>query len=400
MYRILFFFVMSFAVWSGVGHAADLTITNVRLVVAPGEAPIDQATILIRDGKIAEITTGLEAGAPSEGTSILNGGGRLATAGLWNSHVHFTDPKLATDAPDIVRDMLLAYGFTSVVDTGSFLEGTQRLVSAIDQGQMDGPRIVLANGSFVFTGGTPSYLPGIQLPEIATPQDAAPAVAQVLDQGADGIKIFSGSFMSPTETIHLPADAIRAITIAAHKRDAFVVAHPTDRIGLKNAIENGVDVLAHTAPPAGPLGKKLVATMLKSNVALIPTLKLWAWELTRAGVPEVGVRQYQNSGVSQLKEYASAGGEILFGTDVGYMRDYDTREEFEMMARAGMDFDQVLAALTINPAKRFAGETGRVEAGAPGDIVIYNGDPTKEVTAFAQVAHTVRGGRIVYAKHE
>ena len=48
------------------------------------------------------------------------------------------------------------------------------------------------------------------------------------------------------------------------------------------------------------------------------------------------MRAYQDSGVAQTAEYLRAGGEILFGTDVGYMRDYDTAEEFEMLRRAGM----------------------------------------------------------------
>ena len=395
MHRFILIFILVI-LSVGTSQAADLTVTNVRLVIAPGESPIANAAIVIRDGKVLEVTTDEQVNAQASGTSVLDGGGRVATAGLWNCHVHFTDPNLTKNAADIVRDMLLAYGFTSVIDTGSFLEGTQRLATAIDQEKIEGPRILLANGSFVFTGGTPSYLPGIQLPEIGTPQDAAPVVDQVLDQGAHGIKIFSGSFMSPTETIHLPPDIIRAVKTAAHKRDAFVIAHPTDRTGLVNAIENGVDVLAHTAPPAGPLGKDVVSTMFKNNVALVPTLKLWAWELTRAGVPQLGVQQFQNAGVSQLKEFVTAGGEVLFGTDVGYMRDYDTREEFEMMARAGMDFDGILAALTTNPAQRFVGEAGRVEPGAPGDLVLFQGDPTSDVTELARVAFTVRGGQVVY----
>jgi imidazolonepropionase-like amidohydrolase len=373
-------------------HAGDLLVRNVKLVTAPGGAPIDGASIIIRDGVITDVTTDQ---IKYDGKT-LDGGGRVATAGLWNCHVHFTDTELATNAPAIVRDMLLKYGFTSVVDTGSFLAGTQRLASAIDGGQMDGPRIVTANGSFVHTGGTPAYLPGIQLPEIGAPMQAAPAVNAVLDEGADGIKIFSGSFMAPGETIWLRREVIKAITDAAHARGSFVIAHPTDRRGFVNAVENGVDMLAHTAPPAGPLGEDLIASMIENKVALAPTLKLWSWELARNGAPPEAVTQYQTAGVDQLREYASAGGEVLFGTDVGYMRDYDTAEEFEMMARAGMSFDETLAALTTNPAKRFANESGRLEVGAPGDLAIYEADPTADVKAFARIAYTIRDGRIVY----
>ena len=140
----------------------------------------------------------------------------------------------------------------------------------------------------------------------------------------------------------------------------------------------------------------LVAAMLEREVALIPTLKLWSWELRRFRVPESELRDYQGAGVAQTAEYLAAGGEILFGTDVGYMRDYDTTEELEMLRRAGMGFDAVLTSLTTAPARRFARPGGAVEPGAPGDIVIFAGDPAGDVTAFARVAFTIRGGRVVY----
>jgi imidazolonepropionase-like amidohydrolase len=372
--------------------AQQLAITNVRLYPGPGRSPIERATIVIRDGAIATIGREVATGD----LPTLDGGGRAATAGLWNSHVHFMDPELRTNAAAIVRDMLLRYGFTSVVDTGSVPEDTRNLAAAIARGEIDGPRIVTASGGFVFPGGTPSYLPGMRLPELATPADAKPAVDALLDAGADGIKIFSGSFITPTETVLLPPEIIRAVTSAAHARGSFVVAHPTNREGFVNAVDNGVDVLAHTAPSAGELGDEVIATMLARKIALIPTLKLWSWELRRANVPEPALREFQSAGVAQTTEYRGAGGEILFGTDVGYMPDYDTTEEFEMLRRAGLDFDAVLTALTTAPARRFARESGAVEPGSPGDIVIFMADPAADVTAFARVAVTIRGGRVVY----
>ncbi|MEQ8485836.1 MAG: amidohydrolase family protein [Pseudomonadales bacterium] len=378
----------------GAAAAGDLAVTNVDLIPAPGAARVPDATILIRGGRIAEVGTGLE----TAGLPVIDGGGRVASAGFWNSHVHLTDPALVEDPQPVLRDMLLSYGFTSVVDTGSFLEDSLRLVAAIESGRLDGPRVWLANGSFVHTGGTPAYLPGITLPELAAPAEAKPAVDAYLDAGAQGIKLFSGSFMSPTETILMRPAVIRAVADAAHARGSFVMAHPTDRDGLVNAVENGVDVVVHTAPPAGPLGDGLVRSMLARDVALIPTLKLWRWELARAGVPEDGIRAFEAAGVAQLGEYHRAGGEVLFGTDVGYMRDYDTAAELRLMARAGMDWIAIHHALTRNPARRFAGESGAVEPGAPGDLVLLGSDPAVDVAAFADVVMTIRGGRVVHER--
>ncbi len=334
---------------------------------------------------------------------VLDGGGRTATAGLWNSHVHLTDPALGDGTAltpgtqAILQDMLLSRGFTSVVDTGSLPATTLAIRAAIDAGTLDGPRIVMAGGSFVYRDGTPSYLPGIHLPELETPAQAAPAVNTVLDMGLDGIKIFSGSFKSPTQTVLLPPDVIAAVSAAAHARDRFVVAHPTSRNGLVNALRGGVDVLAHTAPDAGPLGAALVAEMRDAELALVPTLQLWSWELRRHGAPVAAVAEFQQAGVAQLAEFAAAGGEVLFGTDAGYMRDYDPSEEFAMMQAAGMDFASILASLTTAPAQRFSTGSGRLEAGAEGDVVLFRQDPSRSPTAFAAIAYTIRHGRVVHA---
>ena len=373
-------------------EAADLVIANVRLYSEPGAGPQDGVSIAIREGKIIEISRNV----PTEGAQLLNAGGRTATAGLWNSHVHFTNPALKTEAEGVIRDMLLRYGFTSVVDTGSYLADTLALSQQIEQGRITGPEIMLASGSFVYTGGTPSYLKGIKLPEISTPEQAGGMVGAVLDSGAHGIKIFSGSFMSPTDTVHLPPEIIRAVSDAAHARGGFVIAHPTDRIGLTNAVKNGVDILAHTAPGPQPLGDALIAAMKKSNVALIPTLKLWSYELQRAGVPDEEIKVVEGFAVAQLAEYYASGGEILFGTDTGYMSDFNTRDEFVLMNRAGMDFNAILASMTTNPAQRFADKSGKVEVGAAANIVIYAGDPASDISQFSQIQYTIKDGKVVF----
>ena len=178
----------------------NLAIVHVSLQPAPDAARIDDATVVIRDGRVAAVGRRLSAGD----LPVLDGGGRVATAGLWNSHVHLTDPALADNAESVLREMLLRYGFTSALDTGSPLDDTLQLAAEIEAGRLAGPRIVTASGSLVYANGTPAYLPDVRLPELSTPGEAALLVNGFLDQGADGIKIFSGSFKSATETVLLP----------------------------------------------------------------------------------------------------------------------------------------------------------------------------------------------------
>jgi imidazolonepropionase-like amidohydrolase len=182
----------------------ELAITNASVYPRPGAAKIEAATIIIRNGRIEDVGSGLDTGD----LPVLDAAGAAVTAGLWNSHVHLTDPALGDDAATILRDMLLRYGFTSVVDTGSELRDTRRLAAAIEAGRLPGPRIITASGSLVYTDGTPSYLPGIRLPEVATAAEGAAAVKRFLDAGADGIKIFSGSFQAAADTVLLPPDVM------------------------------------------------------------------------------------------------------------------------------------------------------------------------------------------------
>ena len=69
------------------------------------------------------------------------------------------------------------------------------------------------------------------------------------------------------------------------------------------------------------------------------------------------------------------------------------------MARAGLSYRQILAALTTNPAQRFgfARRSGRVAKGMEADLVVLDGDPAKDLTALSRVRYTIRGGRVIYA---
>lgn len=134
------------------------------------------------------------------------------------------------------------------------------------------------------------------------------------------------------------------------------------------------------------------------GVALTPTLQLWRWELERHGVPEAEIRGYIQRAVAQLRDFHAAGGEVLFGTDVGYMQDFDTTLELTLMARAGLDFHDLLATLTTRPARRFTETKGIVAEGEPADLVLLQRDPTQDITALAEVEITLRAGRVVYQR--
>lgn len=101
-----------------------------------------------------------------------------------------------------------------------------------------------------------------------------------------------------------------------------------------------------------------------------------------------------------MREFARSGGQILFGTDVGYLTDYDPTEEYTLMAAAGFSWREILTSLTTNPASKFgeAGRRGRIAPGMDADLVVLDADPVRDPRAFADVRHTIRGGRVIYSK--
>ena len=117
----------------------------------------------------------------------------------------------------------------------------------------------------------------------------------------------------------------------------------------------------------------------------------------KIGEPDQELQKGMDASVQQVSAYAKAGGQILFGTDVGYTDAYDTTEEYRQLGRA-LDWRQILKSLTAAPAERFgyAVRKGRLAPGMDADLVVLDGDPSKEVTAFARVRLTLRAGRTIY----
>ena len=382
---------------------ADVILTDVKIYASPSSPPMPKGTVWIEDGRIVRIAPRLELGLDHEAL-VVHGEGRTLVAGFWNSHVHFTppswtDPRGQNDeqVTMLMTDMLLRYGFTSVVDTGSDPAWLTELKKRIESGLL-GPRILAAVGSFVGENASPAYL-DFKLPELATPKQAEEATREALRWDPEGIKIFTGSFTGPGQALHMSQPVVDTITRTAHADDVWVIAHPQSLRGMELAVDGDVDILAHTAPDAGPLSAALVKKMVDRGVALIPTLQLWRFELSRGGVPAEVVDRFQGVGVLQLRDFAAAGGEVLFGTDVGYMNTFDPTEEYQKMAEAGLDFRAILAALTTAPARRFLGGSktiGTVSEGEPADLVLLAGDPADDPSAFARVDLVLRDGRVMY----
>lgn len=388
---------------------AELAIVGAKVYPAPGVAPISDATVIVCDGVIAEVGSPSAVRA-SASARVIDGRGLTVVAGLWNSHVHLFSPTLsrppesnATTLGDELEAMLTHWGFTSVFDIASMPGQAVALRKRIEAGEIPGPNILTVDAPIFPLNGTPIYaralLAGQPSFEVADPAVAKKRVSEQIAAGADGVKLFTGAIVGkPIGVLPMPLDIAKAAAAEAHRLGKPVFAHPSDLAGLNIAMESGVDILAHTTPDNGlEWTPELVAKLKGHKLALIPTLTLWGVELKNDRAPDDVTKAFIATAQRQLKMYADAGGEILFGTDVGYTNAFDTTEEYRLMSGAGLSFDQILGSLTTAPSARFGfNKKGKVAAGMDGDLAILSADPAADITAFAKVAYTIRAGEVIY----
>jgi imidazolonepropionase-like amidohydrolase len=388
----------------------DVVLVGAKVYSSPTADPIDDAVILIRDGKIATIGKRGQVDIPKS-VQIIDCSGKVITAGFWNSHVHFTEDAWADAATAPVpkleahmQEMLTHWGFTTVWDIGSFPQNTLALRKRIEAGEVAGPKIYTTAGAIYPENGIPVYIPPaiasqIKPFEAATPADASRLAKQSLAMGGDGIKLFTGAIMGHGKVTPMPTDIVRAAVDVAHAQGKPVFAHPSNHVGTDNALAGGVDILAHTIPEESGWTAEELRRMKAQHTALTPTLTLWEVELEKEHASAEDERQFVQSGVDELKAFFDQGGTVLFGTDVGYTQHYDTTEEYVQMARSGMTWRDILASLTTNPATFFkAGHAGEVAEGVKADLVVLRADPAKDVRNFAKVDYTIRSGKVIYRK--
>jgi imidazolonepropionase-like amidohydrolase len=394
----------------GQGRASDLALIGAKIYPSPTGPPIENGSILVRDGHILAVGPNPAFKIPRDAT-VIDCRGLVVTAGFWNSHVHILTPGLLhvrdsrTTELDQQLDMMFnRWGFTTVFDISSVLDNTLALRRRIESNELRGPHI-LTVGEPIWTI-EPVYVRDflkenhVRISNTETVDQAISLVRDHAAKGANGVKLFTGSYQGGGKVAVLPLTIAKAAVAEAHRHAMPVFAHAQNLDGVAVAIDSGVDVLAHTVPQSPPWTPDFVARLKRANVALIPTLTLFDFE----GRKDEGTDQEREAWiakmVAELRTYSQAGGEILFGTDIGYTDHFDTALEFTLMSQAGMNFQQILASLTTNPAQRFGSSerNGRIMKGMEADLVVLRADPAQDATAFSKVRCTIRSGKLIFSE--
>jgi imidazolonepropionase-like amidohydrolase len=384
-FLVLFLFLFPWYQKSGASTTEGDTIALVKgtLIDGTGAPPLINAVVIVKNELITAAGNQENTEIPRI-AKIIDLQGGTVLPGFINSHIHrgyneFNLKTWAKTGVTTVRDL----GGNPRSDLFTFrnkvLKDPQyaRLVAA-------GPMVTVLNGYPTVPWGTPTALP------VISPDDARKKVNQLLDDGADIIKIAleSGECFN-LKIPMLSLEEAKAIVEVAHKRGTIVSAHVLVSKDLEYALNAGVDDIAHMVidNPSDNIIKRVV----NDGVYWEPTLELWH-----------GVRNdLVNVAIENLSRFVKAGGRVALGTDYeGYNSKFDLGmpiREIRWMKAAGMSPMQIIVAATKNAAHvcNLEEKIGTIEKGKIADILIVNGNPLKNINALLNVRMVMHGGEII-----
>src|SRR5580704_17490354 len=126
----------------------------------------------------------------------------------------------------------------------------------------------------------------------------------------------------------MPMEIATETVRTAHRSNRLVFAHPSNLAGTLVAIDSGVDVLAHAPEDTRGIDDALLKKAVAQGMVMIPTLKLFSGDDNIAEIRRV------------VRRFHELGGSVVFGTDTGYLTDYDVAEEFAQLTKAGFTWSE------------------------------------------------------------
>jgi imidazolonepropionase-like amidohydrolase len=404
-----------------------LLIDNVRPFDSRRGRIGPHSRIVIEGARIAEVTA---EPRQVDGARRIDGGGRVALPGLIDAHVHVTaymhdlsgqalkPPSIiVAESSRILRDMLLR-GFTTVRDAAGADFGLQE---AVAKGLFEGPRLFIAGFPVSQTGGHADMRPkGVRQRELYCTcaglgligaiadgvGEVRRAVREQVRNGANQIKIMAGGGISspsdPLEGTQFSIEELRAACEEAEAANLYAMAHAYSPRAVTRAVQAGVRSIEH-----GNLIDAATAKVMKTEGAfLVPTLSTYAalsdegerlgWSAEMlAKLAAVSAR-----GIESVQLALAEGVPVVFGTDLlGHMHARQSGE-FDLRAPA-MSPVQMLQSATFTAAQllREEGRLGELSAGAWADLLLVDGDPTRELSMLTRPDQGVRlilqSGRVV-----
>lgn len=378
--------------------------------------------VLVKDGRIAAVARRLKAPV---GIETVEANGRTLIPGLIDGHVHVF-PGAQADA--------LRFGVTTVFDMYSIAD--QPTIDRWRAQRTSAGKVAEADTYTAGIGATPpgghplelfEDMPaGMAMPPTLAPSDDADAFMKArVAAGSDYIKVLQDDGTRPGRSASLPAFTperfVEALT-AAKATSKRVVVHIQQLADARIAVAKGADALEHAVCDA-PVDDALIAAMKEKGVAQTATLATYAGlagaddaRLLAADpfiAPYLTARQKgmlelvwkrprpADFGIASANtgRLARAGVTIIAGTDAPNPTTAfgaSLHLELALMVRAGMTPVQALASATSAPATFFATkDRGRIAPGLKADMLLIDGDPTRDITATRRIVAIWKNGYAV-----
>jgi imidazolonepropionase-like amidohydrolase len=407
-------------------HAATLAVVGGTLIDGTGAPAVPDSTVVIHNGRIVAAGPRSKVKIPKH-AQIIDAHGKTILPGLWDMHAHFEQVEWGP--------IYLAAGVTTVRDCGNEFEFITAVRDAIAQGRGLGPRMLLAG---VVDGTGPLAL-GVE--RVDTPEQARMWTDRYHDAGFQQMKIYSS----------VKLEELKIIADEAHRLGMTVTGHIPEGLNAYQAIEAGQDQINHIqyitdimkAPlPEGatrldrfkaganidldsPEAKKALEFLKEHHTVVDPTMALMEFFTATTAKPpasfEPGVNKIAPELAEQLTDVApptdrSAIGEkvyekelaivgalhragipVVAGTDQT-VPGYSLHREIELYVQAGFPPMEAIQAATIVPARVMGldKESGSVEKGKRGDLILINGNPLEDIDATRNVEYVITNGTMFH----
>jgi imidazolonepropionase-like amidohydrolase len=423
-----------------VAHGQPVIFENVNIVPMDRERVVGRQTVLVRDGRIAEIGPAGKIKIPPDAIRVA-AAGKYLMPGLAEMHGHFPAPNSPSELVERVLFLYVANGVTTV----RAMQGNPSALetrTAVAAGRLLGPRF---------------YVAGIPLSgqSAKTVEIARQMVRDQKTAGYDLLKIQEGLSPEVYDAIvttanqvkipfggHVPNDvgvlrAIKARQTSIDHLDNYLEALEADNSPLRNA-----DPQTRARDLAMHLDERKIAALVQATreagIWNVPTMALWdlfysdetgdglrrtrlevrympksmvdQWAQRkntmvqeRAAFMGFGVGSKSGVRVSEirmklLKALHDAGARIALGTDspqVFSVPGFSIHREMVAMVAAGLTPFQVLQCGTRNVADYFGTlkETGTVETGKRADLILLEANPLEKVENVARRTGVMVKGR-------